>query len=79
MCHEQKVLVEMAPVLEVLEGRLLYLGLPGDVSEELRVLRGRIQGPVGLGAEILHWERQTDAVEEPGLLEGAVLGPGHRK
>jgi hypothetical protein len=59
MCHEQKVLVEMAPVLEVLEGRL--------------------PGSVGSGAENLYWERQTDAVEELGLLEGAELGPEHRK
>ena len=48
---------------------LQYWGVPGD----------RIQGPVGLGAETLHGERQTDVVEEQGLLEGAGFGPGHRK
>jgi hypothetical protein len=97
MCHKQKVLVEMAPALEVHEVEVLVgpgehsqvLGVPEgmchkqkvlvEMAPALKVLEGRMQGSVGSGAGNLQWERQTDAVGEPGLLEGADFGPGHRK
>jgi hypothetical protein len=79
--HEVEVLVgpgEHSQVLGVQEGMCHEQKVLVEMAPVLEVLEGRTQGSVGSGAENLHWERQTDAVEELGLLEEAELGPGHR-